>query len=102
MPWGDIAWSRRCGKAKERFHLCLLATRDGIWDWDITSGETWFNDAYQTHLRPRAEDAEGAEIRGRTKSTRGSKPILAGLNQYAGVDTICGPLNIAFAERTLS
>lgn len=35
-------------KSEERFHLTCLATRDGIWDWDITSGETWFNDAYQT------------------------------------------------------
>lgn len=35
-------------KSEERFQLTCLATRDGIWDWDILSGMTWFNDAYQT------------------------------------------------------
>ena len=35
-------------KSEERFHLTCLATQDGIWDWDIASDTTWFNDAYQT------------------------------------------------------
>ncbi len=43
-------------KSEERFHLTCLATRDGIWDWDLTSGATWFNDAYQTVYGPGAED----------------------------------------------
>ena len=35
-------------KSEERFHLTCLATRDGIWDWEITSGVTWFNEAHQS------------------------------------------------------
>ncbi len=35
-------------KSEERFQLTCLATRDGIWDWDITSGVVWWNDAYET------------------------------------------------------
>ncbi len=35
-------------KSEERFQLTCLATRDGIWDWDITSGTVWWNDAYQS------------------------------------------------------
>jgi two-component system cell cycle sensor histidine kinase/response regulator CckA len=29
-------------KSEERFHLTCLATQDGIWDWDMASGTTWF------------------------------------------------------------
>jgi PAS domain S-box-containing protein len=35
-------------KSEERFQLTCLATRDGIWDWDMTSGVVWWNDAYET------------------------------------------------------
>ncbi|MCW5798186.1 MAG: response regulator [Nitrospira sp.] len=35
-------------KSEERFKLICLATRDGIWDWDIHSDSIWFNDAYCT------------------------------------------------------
>ena len=35
-------------KSEERFQLTCLATRDAIWDWDITSGVVWWNDAYET------------------------------------------------------
>lgn len=49
-------------KSEERFHLTCLATRDGIWDWDITSGETWFNDAYQTVYGSGAKAREAGRI----------------------------------------
>lgn len=29
-------------KSEERFQLTCLATRDAIWDWDITSGVVWW------------------------------------------------------------
>ena len=35
-------------KSEERFQLTCLATRDGIWDWDMTSGVVWWNEAYET------------------------------------------------------
>ena len=35
-------------KSEERFQLTCLATRDGIWDWDLISGILWWNDAYET------------------------------------------------------
>lgn len=35
-------------KSEERFHLTCLATRDGIWDWDIASDVIWWNEAYET------------------------------------------------------
>ena len=39
-------------KSEERFHLTCLATQDGIWDWDMASGTTWFNEAYQSVYGP--------------------------------------------------
>ena len=39
-------------KSEERFHLTCLATRDGIWDWEITSGVTWFNEAHLSVYGP--------------------------------------------------
>ncbi|MCC2640280.1 MAG: putative Hybrid sensor histidine kinase [Nitrospira sp.] len=35
-------------KSEERFHLTCLATRDGIWDWDIATDVIWWNDAYES------------------------------------------------------
>ena len=49
-------------KSEERFQLTCLATRDGIWDWEITSGATWFNDAYQTVYGSAPEDLRHGQI----------------------------------------
>lgn len=49
-------------KSEERFHLTCLATQDGIWDWDITSGATWFNDAYQTVYGSGSQDLQGSLV----------------------------------------
>lgn len=49
-------------KSEERFHLTCLATRDGIWDWDIASGTTWFNEAYQTVYGAGPQDPRNGRI----------------------------------------
>lgn len=49
-------------KSEERFQLTCLATRDGIWDWEITSGATWYNDAYQTVYGSTPEDLRRGQI----------------------------------------
>lgn len=49
-------------KSEERFQLTCLATRDGIWDWDITSGSTWVNDAYRTVYGSAPEDLRHGQI----------------------------------------
>ena len=37
-------------KAMERFNEAMLATEDGIWDWNIVTGEVYFSPAWQTML----------------------------------------------------
>ncbi|CAE6802934.1 MAG: response regulator [Nitrospira sp.] len=49
-------------KSEERFHLTCLATQDGIWDWDIASGTTWFNEAYQSVYEPATSHLERHQI----------------------------------------
>lgn len=49
-------------KSEERFHLTCLATQDGIWDWDIASGTTWFNEAYQSVYEPATLHLERHQI----------------------------------------
>lgn len=49
-------------KSEERFQLTCLATRDGIWDWEIASGVTWFNEAYQSVYGPGTENVRGGHI----------------------------------------
>ncbi len=49
-------------KSEERFQLTCLATQDGIWDWDISSGTTWFNDAYQTVYGLGSQDLQKGRI----------------------------------------
>lgn len=36
----------RVKKSEERFTLAMEATRDGLWDWDIRTGETYFSPGY--------------------------------------------------------
>ncbi len=45
-------------KSEERFQLTCLATRDAIWDWDITSGVVWWNEAYETVYGYGRQDSE--------------------------------------------
>jgi PAS domain S-box-containing protein len=35
---------------EERLNLALKVTNDGVWDWDIGTGQTYFNDRYFTML----------------------------------------------------
>ncbi len=37
-------------KSEERFSLAMQATRDGLWDWDITTGEAYFSPGYAKML----------------------------------------------------
>ncbi|ULA68670.1 MAG: PAS domain S-box protein [Nitrospira sp.] len=49
-------------KSEERFHLTCLATQDGIWDWNIPIGTTWFNEAYQTIYGSGAQPSQKSRI----------------------------------------
>ncbi|MGY6217041.1 PAS domain-containing protein [Methylolobus aquaticus] len=46
----DISERKRAqqalGAAEERFRLAMDATRDGIWDWDVPTGNTYYSPAY--------------------------------------------------------
>jgi two-component system cell cycle sensor histidine kinase/response regulator CckA len=44
--------------SEERFQLTCLATRDAIWDWHITSGVVWRNEAYETMYGYDRQDSE--------------------------------------------
>ncbi len=69
-------------KSEERFHLTCLATRDGIWDWDIASGNAWFNEAYHTIYGPEVNSCEGGRIPWADHiHPEDRRSILAGLNQ---------------------
>ncbi|GAB1724828.1 MAG: response regulator [Nitrospira sp. CR1.1] len=69
-------------KSEERFHLTCLATQDGIWDWDMASGEMWFNEAYQTVYGPGLGTPQGAQIPWAEQiHPEDRASILAGLNQ---------------------
>ncbi|EFI36320.1 PAS/PAC sensor signal transduction histidine kinase [Desulfonatronospira thiodismutans ASO3-1] len=37
-------------KSEERFSLAMQATRDGLWDWDVTTGEVYFSPGYARML----------------------------------------------------
>jgi two-component system, LuxR family, sensor kinase FixL len=39
-------------KNEERLSLVSWATNDAIWDWNLTTGEVWSNDAYATLFGP--------------------------------------------------
>jgi len=68
-------------KSEERFHLTCLATRDGIWDWDIASGHTWFNEAYHSIYGPELDRCEGGGIPWADQiHPEDRTPILTGLN----------------------
>lgn len=37
-------------RSEERFQLVARATNDAIWDWDVSTGEMWWNDAVERLL----------------------------------------------------
>ena len=37
-------------KSEERFKLAMDATRDGLWDWDVNTGEAYFSPGYTAML----------------------------------------------------
>ncbi|HDQ39754.1 MAG TPA: response regulator [Desulfonatronum sp.] len=37
-------------ESEERFQMVMEATRDGVWDWDIRTGKTYFNPGYYAML----------------------------------------------------
>ena len=37
-------------KSEERFSLAMQATRDGVWDWDVTTGAAYFSPGYSKML----------------------------------------------------
>jgi len=37
-------------ESEERFSLAMQATRDGVWDWDISTGEAYFSPGYAKAL----------------------------------------------------
>ena len=37
-------------KSEERFRLSMEATKDGLWDWDITTGDVYFSPGYASML----------------------------------------------------
>jgi PAS domain S-box-containing protein len=69
-------------KSEERFQLTCLATRDGIWDWDIASGSTWFNEAYHSIYGSELMTSEGGRIPWAEQIHPEDRTlIVAGLNQ---------------------
>jgi len=46
-------------RAEERLRLGMAATRDGLWDWNIATGESFANDAYFSMLGYAAADFSG-------------------------------------------
>ena len=47
-------------KLNERFDLTLEAVKDGIWDWNIQTGETYFSKRWKTMLGYRVDELENS------------------------------------------
>lgn len=45
-------------QSNERFHLLNRATQDAVWDWDLVSGQIWWNEAFKTLFGYKNEDIE--------------------------------------------
>ncbi|KAB1439071.1 PAS domain-containing hybrid sensor histidine kinase/response regulator [Pseudodesulfovibrio senegalensis] len=48
-------------ESEERLRLVLSATKDGIWDWDMNSGNAYFSPSYYTMLGYRSGEFEATE-----------------------------------------
>ena len=44
------SYSREIGKNEERFRLAMDASRDGLWDWNVLTGELYFSPGYYRML----------------------------------------------------
>ncbi|HEX6095204.1 MAG TPA: ATP-binding protein [Thermoanaerobaculia bacterium] len=40
------AWRRRPASEAERFHLLARATKDALWDWDLTTNRVWRSEMF--------------------------------------------------------
>lgn len=49
------AADKRVRQSEERLRLVMEATRDGVWDWDIRTGDTYYSPAYFAMLGYDAE-----------------------------------------------
>lgn len=44
--------------SEQRFHLAVAGSNDGIWDWDVQSGKTWFSPRFRELLCCAADDVD--------------------------------------------
>jgi len=55
----DLALAtEKTDQAMKRFNTAMLATEDGIWDWDIVTNEVYYSPAWQTMLGYEVGDLE--------------------------------------------
>ncbi len=47
-------------ESEERLRLVLAATKDGVWDWDLTTGKAYFSPTYYTMLGYRPDEFESS------------------------------------------
>jgi len=52
----------RLTASKERFLLAVSGSNDGIWDWDLNTGEIYFSDRWKTMLSYQADELENTFI----------------------------------------
>lgn len=69
VVWRDISRRKKLEQElvseQQRFRYALQATKDAVWDWDVTGGTAYFSDRYYTMLgyRPGEFPADFAEWR---------------------------------------
>ena len=47
-------------RSEQRFHLVTRATNDLVWDWNLETGQVWWNEAFQTMFGYKPEDFPNA------------------------------------------
>ena len=64
VAWRDITDRKeaegRLRASEERFRLVAAAANDGFWDYDLSAGRVWWNDAYDRLYGPRPADTGGS------------------------------------------